>query len=533
MKFKMFVLVVLIFAALVFSYDRVINMEIRMDYKGEASVKIEEKIYKSDLAKIYVMHDDQMRKYQDLKKEFLKDFSEQFYLLYGTTVHPKDIHIESVSTRNGFDRVITFKVPGIYRFSSHDEVFIFSRKHYKSQDDLQRYFETFIDGKFFESAFVKSISDKKLDTLKVTHIYLPKGSKVLSLEPIFSKKVITEWKRDYGRGNILAGEVKVKGSEVVVKEEEVTSSDAPDDIVYGKNEWIFDMLRDIGAFDIVFTQPKIDPKHITKPIKYNPKWDFSKGWSYNFSAGKSYKFCSGSVCLTPGITAGTNFKVHIKWEHKWERHGWHFRYKFKKFEGKITINPYTKLSLNLNAGSSKSKSWSKTLLSKDRWFTFWVSGTPVFIVLEGTVKANASVGVSGSITESVYTRFDIYTNVTFKYQGGWSRSFSKSYSYSGVNFSANAKVNAWAKGELPVTFSGYIYDVAGPYVRLTPWLKGQANASAGSSQNQVGYTVKGGLKLTGGVQMAGWLKNLCGNIGSKSYTLWSRTWTLKSGTYSF
>ena len=535
MQFRMFVIVILILASLLFSYDRVINTYIYLNDTGGADVKIEERVYNGDLAKIYTLHSDQLGKYSDVKKEFLKDISEQFYLLYGTTEVPNKIRIVNTSTRGGFKRTVIFHVSGIYKCSTcgFNKIFVFSRKHYRLTADLQRYFESFIDGKFFESTFVSSASRKNLDTFKVTHIYLPRGSKFVSLRPVFSKKVLFSWKRDYGKGNVLAGGIKIKGNEIVVEEEEITSREAPDPIVSGKNEWFFDLLRDIGAFDLRFANRKINSKHLTKPVRYNPKWDFSKGWSHNFSVGKSYKFCSGNVCLTPGITAGTNFKVHIKWEHKWVRHGWHFRYEFKKFEGKITINPYTKLSVKLNAGSSKSKSWSKTLIRKNRWFTFWVSGTPVVIVLEGTVKANASVGVSGSITESVYTRFDIYTNVTFKYQGGWSRSFSKSYSYSGVNFSANAKVNAWAKGELPVTFSGYVYDISGPYVRLTPWIKGQANASAGSAQNQVGYSVTGGLKLTGGVQMAGWLKSLCGNIGSKSYTLWSKTWTLKSGTYTF
>ncbi len=533
MRFKVFILLMLILVSLIFSYDRVINTYIYLNYTGGADVKIEEEVYNGDLSKIYILHDEELRKYSDVKKEFLKDISEQFYLIYGTTEVPNKMRVSKAKTERGFKRVVTFKVPGIYKFSDRNEFFVLSRKHYRSTRDLQNYFELFMDGKFFESTFVSSASGKNLDTLKITHIYLPRGSKIISLKPIFSKKVLFDWKKDCGNGNALAGEIVVKGSEIVVEEREITSLEAPDAIVTGKNEWFFDFLRDIGAFDLEFINPKIDPKRLTKSIEYNPKWDFSKGWSYNISVGKSYKFCDGNVCLTPGITAGTNLNVHIKWEHKWERHGWHFSYKFKKFEGKITINPYTKISVKLSAGSSKSKSWSKTLISKDRWFTFWVSGTPVLIVLEGTVEAKASVGVSGSITESVSTRFDVYTNVTFKYQGGWSKSFSKSYSYSGVNFSANAKVNAWAKGELPVTFSGYIYNISGPYVQLTPWIKGQANASAGTSQNQVGYSVNGGLKLTGGVHMAGWLRSLCGNIGSKSYTLWSKTWTLKSGTYTF
>lgn len=109
---------------------------------------------------------------------------------------------------------------------------------------------------------------------------------------------------------------------------------------------------------------------------------------------------------------------------------------------------------------------------------------------------------------------------------------SKSYNYSGVNFSANAKANAWSKGELPLSFNAYVYYVAGPKLQLTPWIRADLNASVGDS-NQVGYAVKGGMKLTGGIAMAGRLKSICSGAPSVEYTLWSKTWTLKSGKYTF
>jgi len=69
-------------------------------------------------------------------------------------------------------------------------------------------------------------------------------------------------------------------------------------------------------------------------------------------------------------------------------------------------------------------------------------------------------------------------------------------------------------------------------VKLTPSLRGEVNASVGSS-NQVGYTIKGGMKAEGGVQMAGWLKDLCDSIPSVSYTFFEWSPTLKTGTYTF
>jgi len=101
-----------------------------------------------------------------------------------------------------------------------------------------------------------------------------------------------------------------------------------------------------------------------------------------------------------------------------------------------------------------------------------------------------------------------------------------------VNLTADAKIVASAEGRLPFTLAAHLYNVAGPFVKITSSLRGEVNASVGSS-NQVGYAVKGGLKAEGGVQMAGWLKDLCDSIPSVSYTFFDWSPTLKTGTYTF
>jgi hypothetical protein len=523
---------------LVFSYDRNLRMDLYLNPDGSAFVTLHEEIYKDDLVKIYAMHQSDIDKYKDLRKEFFKDISKGFYYLYGSAPDPSSIHIKGYNAGSKFVRDIYFKLPGLIKFDEKYEAFTFSRKHFESEDDMLGFFEEFLDGKIAESAFVSSYRMKRLETKKEFVIYLPKGSVKPELMPIFSKKPMESWKKDYGKGNTLSGHIEIErvkeGYVIYVEEIETTGEEAPEVLLSDKNVDFFQTLRDIGTFDVIFMNKDMNPDKLTRPVPYNPKWDFSKSWTYNLSINASKKFCDGPTCLTPGMEIGTNFIVEIKWYHHWKKVSWwRWKYVFDWFEGKITINPYAQVYVNLHAASARNKSWSYDLISKDKWFTFWVSGTPVVIVLEGKVTAKASLGVSGTIDVNASTRFDTNAWVKFRYQNGWSKYYGKSYSYSGVNFSANANLNAYAKGELPTSFSGYIYDIAGPYIRLTPWLKGQTYVQGGTSGNQVGYSVTGGLKLDGGVQMAGWLKSLCGNIGSVSYTIWSKTWTLKSGTYTF
>ncbi len=534
MKFRILVLLLILVTIVSFSsLKRELYLGIYLKEDGTALLKYEEIIRGDPLIEIYEIHAKYASESRDSEKAFFKELSKEFYLLYGTTPDVRSYKVENMRSGNEFHRTITASVKGLISRSKDGKLFIFSRKHFKSEKDMLMFFENHLDGRFFQSSFLETTKDEKLETVRITEIHLPNGSKIEKVTSPFSKGFNKEWMFDFGRGNTYGGHVEIDDKRILIEEKETTGLEAPDILLKDENEKFFEALRDIGALDVLFYNPKINPKGLTKPVQYNPKSDFSRGWNYNISVTASHEFKDGSLKVKPGVTLGVNLGIHLTWKYKWKKISWYrYKYVFDKFEGKVSINPYTKVFVNVHTGSSKNKSWTKNLIRKRKYFTFWVSGTPVVIVLVGAVNAKANVGLSGSIDLNVSTNFSVNTSVTFKYQHGWSKSVSKSYSYSGVQFSANAKVEAWALGELPISFRGYVYNIAGPYVRFTPWIKGETNASVGSS-NQVGYKVTGGLKVNGGVRMAGWLRKICGNIGSKSYELWSKSWTLKSGTYAF
>ncbi len=532
MKFRILVLILVLSVAISFSVDREIYTKIYVQYDGSAKIEYLEKIYGKELMEIYEIHAKYSSETKETQKEFFKELAKEFYLLYGTTPEIKSYRVEYQKSGDHFERKITAFVNGLIR-SKDEKLFVLPRKHFNSEKDMIMYFENRLDGKFFESAFLESVKISKLQTIKVTEIVLPKGSEIHDLLPTFGRKPMEKWDKNFGNGNIFEGHVELEKGRVIVKEVEQTGVDAPDVLLKDENASFFDSLRDFASFDLVFSNERMHPKKLTKPVPYDPKSDFSRGWNYGISLTISHEFKYDSLKVKPGITFGVNLGIHLMWKYRWKKISWYrYKYVFDRFEGKVSINPYTTVFVNLHSEKSKSKSWTKNLIRKQKYFTFWVSGVPVVIVLVGSVTAKAGAGVSGAIDVNVSTKFNVNTSVTYKYHNGWGVSFSKSYSYSGIQFSATAKVNAWAKGELPIAFRGYVYNVAGPYVRFTPWLKGETDASVGTT-NQVGYKVTGGLKVNGGVQMAGWLRKICGNIGSRSYELWSKTWTLKSGTFTF
>jgi len=266
------------------------------------------------------------------------------------------------------------------------------------------------------------------------------------------------------------------------------------------------------------------------------KNDFSGSWGFSVSSGElfSYTFTYGTLSVTPKITVTLTFNVSLLWEHEWVKTGWlSWSYRLKKFETVVSFSPSLKPSLEVSSGGRIEKSWSKNLATKTKTVTLWVSGVPVVLVLEAKLDAEAMAKIYGSIGFNLSATYTFNTSLGVTYENGsWRQTPSYSTKYSGVSFQANAKVGAQATGKLPFTLSAYVYYVAGPFVRLTPWIETQTSASVGSS-NQVGYSITGGLTASGGVQMAGWLQGLCGGIPSISYDFWSWQKTLASGTYTF
>ncbi len=559
-RWTVLVLAVLLFV-MVMASERSLKVNIFVQPDGSAKVEMTEFV-EGALAEIYALHQDQIMESRDSYKQFYKELSRIFYLIYGTTPDLEGFKVESFSARSGiFQRRITMHVVGgMLGFDSKHKLITFSRKNFSSTKDFYTYLESELDDRFFQSAFVESSKERNLKTTIETRIYLPVTEKT-NLEVYFpfvkkgesiKEEKTFKWNVNFGGGSyynvyltlrspmkIFKEALKSKGKLpplIEMVEENVVTKNDPKNIASEKySQKVMENLRDAGSFVLRMDNPEIDPKKLRKPVKYDPNRDFSKGWSKTWSETASVTFKYGDhLSVKPSVTTYVTLSVHLKWEHKLTSCGWFcVKYKFKKFEGKISVTPGVSMKVNLHAEGEKSKTWQKTLFTKRKPVTFWYGSVPVVIVFGINVIAKAEVGVNGSIDVNVGTNYNVSSSVTFKYENKhWGKSFSKSYNYSGVQFSANAKTTAWAKGSLPTNFYGYVYYVAGPMLTLTPWIKGETDASVGSS-NQVGYKVTGGLDLTGKVLMAGWLRNLCGHAPSVSYSLWSKSWTLKSGTYTF
>ncbi|MDD8019573.1 MAG: hypothetical protein PHU81_00075 [Acidobacteriota bacterium] len=523
------------------TFKRSIDNKIEINPDGTALITRVENVPSPDLARVYSMHYKDMVKDKKLFNSFVSEIAKEYYFLYGTSPQFTFREMEVKEDGKSFTSTIRMKAAGLIKKENGNLTFsrkrIVDEKGQISEKVFLKYFENELDSKYFESAFLGS-EKNSLATERSTEVVLPEGSKLQDIKPVFDKSPNDAWSVDFGGGSTYKAYLKKSEKGFLLDETIMTKGIPPKKFLDEKmNDQVFEELRNYTAFDVFFENEKIAQakEELSRPVPHPVKDDFSGNWSYSVSSGErlTHDFVYQTLTITPGVTLTLTFSASLLWEHEWVKISWcNWKYRLKKFETTLSLVPSISPFVNAHCGASVQKNWSTTLFERGKTVTFWVSAVPVVLYLNAKLDAEADAKVSGDIDFNLSATFALNTSLTVKYQNGWSKTTSFSPSCSGVNFTADAKVEANAEGRLPFTLAAYVYNIAGPFVKLTPWLGGEVYASVGSS-NQVGYAVKGGLKAEGGVQMAGWLKDLCDSIPSVSYTFFNWTNTLKQGTYTF
>jgi len=539
---RRFILILLVVFSLLVSateYRKIIEEKIEIQQDGSALITRKEQVPASELSKIYVTHYQEMSapvslaaKPSALQQEYIDEIVKGYYFLYNTapTLLPNGMNV-TIDSAGNYTSVLQMKATGFV--TSKGNGFLVSRKAFDSEKIAEKYLEYEIDARIFESLFAKSARDT-IVTQKTTTVILPTGSQIQQINPVFEKAFSGSWSVDFGGGSYYKASFEKRADGFVLNETIVTSGADPSNLADEKlSEAVLEKLRDYTAFQILFTNSKITA--LTKTTPHPVKDDFSKSWNYDVCNQREYSatFTEQNSTVTAKIVITFSVNTKIVWEHHWVKTGtFKWSYKLKKFEASLILSPSFAPSVQVRANGTFDKSWSKELFSVSQTKSFTVAGIPVVIVLAARLDAKSNAKASGVVNADASTTFGTTASITVRYQGSWGFTPTYNVNYSGINFNANAKVNLEDKGELPVTFSAYIYNAAGPFLRITPWIKSETNASVGGA-NQVGYKVTGGVKASGGVEMAGWLKKLCGNIPSIEYTFWDWNRTLAEGTRTF
>ncbi|WP_448516756.1 hypothetical protein [Pseudothermotoga sp.] len=544
---RLMFVVMLFLAAVLFAtqYTRTITEKIEVYHDGLAIIIRQENITGEDLPKFYADYYKNMTADQKLFDNFLYEATKEYYFLYGTTPNfsVKDIKFSADKT---FTATIVMKVEGLVSYDKDKNRFVIARKGFENNEKLAdlllpKYFESQIEENIFIASFLKS-EKNSLVTERTVELVLPEGSKPEEISPAFvSKTQPSSWYVDFGGGNTYKAELKKTEKGFILKETMVINGGTPKNLMDEKSSVnVLQSLRDYTAFEIAFSNEKMKPDTLTKPVEHKVKSDFSGSWTFTASQSgqKTLTFTTSTtpsvqVTATPRIDTSLTLQVSLLIDHGWVKTGtFSWSWRLKRLEASVSPTITIKPSLDISVTGTLEKTLSATLFSyRPAPIYFSISFVPVWIQFELAVGAEVYEKFSAGLSFTVSTNYSHYASLKFTYDGRWNYSASRNASYSGPTFSKpSARAGALAKLSLPFTVSAYIYSVAGPFVRLSPWLKAETTFS---TSNKLDAKLTGGLTLSGGVQMAGWLKSFCDNLPSVEYNIWTWETTLYQGSFTY
>jgi len=545
---KLVILFIVLLATLFFAtqYNRTITEKIEVYHDGLAIITRQEKISGEDLPKFYSEYYKQLLQDQKSFDAFLYEATKEYYFLYGTAplFSNRDIKIASEKT---FTATIVMKAPGFVRYDKGKNRFVIARKEFENDGKLAdlllpKYFESQLEENIFISSFLKSEKNSLL-TERTVEVILPEGSKIEEISPAFiSRTEPGSWYVDFGGGNTYKAVLKKTDNGFILKETMVINGGTPKNLLDEKaSESVLQSLRDYTAFQIGFSNEKMKPEALTKPVEHKVKSDYSGSWSFSASQSgqKTLTFTTSTapsvqVTATPRIDTSLTMQVSLLIEHGWVKTGtFRWSWRLRKFQASVAPTITIKPSLNISVTGSLERTLSANLFTySPSPIYFSISFVPVWLQFELTVNAEVYVKFSAGVSFNVSSNYSHYASLNFTYDGSrWNYSASRNASYSGPSFSKpTARAGVTEKLSLPFTLSAYVYGVAGPFVRLSPWLQAETTVS---TSNKLNAKLTGGLTLSGGVQMAGWLKAFCDNLPSVEYNIWTWNTTLYQGSFTY
>jgi hypothetical protein len=511
---------------------RSLDVKVEVGATGGAVITRLEKVPGSPLGQLYSDHGKILAQERRVRDEYLKELAQGYQYILGVRPMFKLDHQEATGA---LERTLTAKVSSLARADAKDKSLRDIRvRQFSNPRQLAPYYEYVLDGKLFETTFLGSVKgDQAILSRETTEFVLPPGSAIANVKELDKRS----WKVDFGGGSLMEASLAVdeKAATVTLSERITVSEDPPKRLLAKDNTALFDQLREYAAFIIQY-RPSA-PVALLGPQAVDEceagAGDFSNSWSFGLSETFSEPFTYQQVVtLTPSVTVGFTLGAEVKWDWRWYWSGWSLHCALDYFQTKITLAPAVGASINVNASAAINKEWEKNVVTKSKSITFSVACVPVLIVLEANFKLKGSCGISGGITVGTGGNVTLNTALTCKYQNGWQQiqpSFTVTPQFTG-SAHASTGITSTARGEAPFTVSAYIYYVAGPFARITPYIEttSQYVAQTGGPTG-VHFNLHGGFVASGGAKVAGWLQGLLGNLGEFNRDFYTKDVTIYDG----
>ncbi len=494
---------------------------IRLSPEGDAEIIRTINVPPSPLAELYVQYWKAYAAQEEVRRQFSGELEKEYQIMLGVKPPPELMQIKpppeiGVLAAAPMEIQIIAKIPGVVRYDPKQKVyFILLGPQTKEMQDwaVHNRLTSFI----FQSMYLGSLpKEQVLKQHRETRFELPKDAKILNRDELLR----LSWRTDLGGGTLLTGFVKVEDN-VVIFVEELNLVEKPPTNLAAAPLPTMEALAKHGIFGIQYCLPEVKPLPVPPPTGFVPPTNWSGSWGYSYSrtVSATINFPNGSV--TASTTPSLYFGAYLGWEFKpwWQGGG------LKWFQAYIDVNPSLTASLNASITRAMSAQRSVTLWNYGQDFWFWVDWIPVWIRLSIEASVQASVSAQARVNFNASGSAGATNRLGARWEGSWSmiRSYSPSASSPSFAVSAGAATTTTAGPEL--SLAAYVYNVAGPFVALTPYLKAELTVNPNS------WALKAGFKASGGVKLAGWLESFLGGIPSYSVDFYTWETLIGSGSW--
>lgn len=494
---------------------------IRLAPDGTATMERIISVPPSPLRDLYAEYSKELEK-PEVREDFLAQLKKQYYILLGIPLEapliaPPPMALLAIVAQP-VELKATASIPGLARFDPEQKVWrVAVGPQVKETQDMAVHEQ--LSSMIFRSLYLESLpGEQRFELHREVRFELPSGARLRNAEELRKLR----WNVDFGRGTYLRGSLRVEERAVVLVEELVQTELA---VKLPFEPDLFARLATYGIFTILYELPVVTPIPIPPKPPVIPPGNWSGDWSVSVSPGTLSTTIShtGGSSIRVTATPSLYFGAHLGWEFRpwWEGGG------LRKFEAWIDVNPSFSASATFDILTSLTWEKSVTLWSRGWRFWFWVDLVPVWINLtveisaDGTVEAGARTKFTCSASAGSTNRL----GAKWERGPGWSRIVSRSPWASSPTFTVTIGAAVTGTAGPGLKLAAYVYDVAGPFVKMSPYLKGRIRTSPKD------WTLWAGFKASGGVELAGWLRSLLGGLGSYSADFYTWETTLSTGTW--
>jgi len=492
---------------------------------GNAQVTRREFIPASALALLYRIHWDLVEESGEERDFFSQASTELKFLI------PGKLDWKSASGGpeiDSFSRNMEGQITGFSAYESRKDIWTIETG--PSEKLMEEYFELVFSQMMFQTMFLESLerppeqfkgqfNDGVIIHKKITRIVLPVDSEIMNLQELEG----LEWLVDFGGGSKMTAALSIDGNSILLTESLHLSLSRPTLFLERGSSFIMS-LYDYARFEVEYRLPErrasLPGSECKEPGPDDWAGDFYQNFSgLELSAEVDIPLSGMTNNATPACSLTLSAKpsaplsAHIAWDINFHWDWWDSSWELNYFQAWIDASPQLELTVEFEAKMTFAEI-EKTLLSKSypvAKIAFSIGVVPVYIniVLYGELKAE--VEAYGKLTAETGITLGVNLKAGARYESGWSNIVEFDPFYTIRPLEIDAEVGATATGKLEVGAHALLYDIAGPYIAVIPSLEAGLKTSISEGLEPV---LVAKLEAAAGIDIAGWLKSIIGDIGS-------------------